>query len=344
MTARNAERLGRLGVWTWLDMLPAPKALELAQQVEAWGYSALWFPEAVGRDPFSIISYLAAHTKKLVFATGIANIYARDPMSLRAIQQTVGELSGNRFVLGLGVSHAPMVAGLRGHAYGKPVATMRAYLEAMEKATYLGPAPSQETPIVIAALRPNMLRLAAERCAGAHPYNVTPEHTARAREILGTGPTLAPEQMVLRETEPSKARAIARKNLAVYLGLPNYQNNWKWLGFDDADFTAGGSDRLIDAVVAWGDEKAIEARIQAHFDAGADHVCIQPFRADGENGPDLRLLAALAPRPAREKKPAARAASVRTRPRPKPKAKPEPKRAKARPKRAPKGKSAKKRR
>jgi probable F420-dependent oxidoreductase len=324
MTARNAARLGRLGVWTWLDMFPAAKAVEVAQQIEAWGYSALWVPEAVGRDPFSILSHLAAHTKKLVLATGIANIYARDALTMRAIQQTVGELSGNRFVLGLGVSHAPMVAGLRGHAYGKPVATMRAYLDAMEKAVYVGPAPSEETPVVIAALRPNMLRLAAERCAGAHPYNVTPEHTARAREILGAGPTLAPEQMVLRETEPAKAREIARKNLTVYLGLPNYQNNWKWLGFDDADFASGGSDRLIDAIVAWGDEKAIAARIQAHFDAGADHVCIQPFRADGEAGPDLRLLEALAPRPAAKAKPAARATSLRTRAKPKARAKAKP--------------------
>src|SRR5690606_28821942 len=120
-------------------------------------YSALWLPEAVGRDPFSFISHLAAHTQRLVFATGIANIYARDAMTMRAIQQTVGELSGGRFVLGLGVSHAPLVAGLRGHAYGKPVATMRAYLEAMEKAMYVGPAPAEETPIVLAALRPRML-------------------------------------------------------------------------------------------------------------------------------------------------------------------------------------------
>jgi probable F420-dependent oxidoreductase len=330
MTARNAERLGRLGVWTWLDMLPAPKAVELARQVEGWGYSALWFPEAVGRDPFSIISYLVAHTKRLVFSTGIANIYARDAMTMRAIQETVGELSGGRFVLGLGVSHAPMVAGLRGHAYGKPVSTMRAYLDAMEKATYLGPRPAEETPVVIAALRPNMLRLAAERCAGAHPYNVTPEHTARAREILGKGPTLAPEQMVLRETDPAKARAIARKNLAVYLGLPNYQNNWRWLGFGDEDFSNGGSDRLIDAVVAWGDQRTIEARIQAHFDAGADHVCIQAFRPDGEPGPDLALLEALAPRPAAKAKPAAKpkpAARAKAKAKPKPRAA----RAKARP-------------
>jgi probable F420-dependent oxidoreductase len=150
-----------------------------------------------------------------------------------------------------------------------------------------------------------MLRLAAERCAGAHPYNVTPEHTARAREILGAGPTLAPEQMVLRETDPAKARAIARKDLTVYLVLPNYQNNWKWLGFDDGDFASGGSDRLIDAIVAWGDEKAIAARIQAHFDAGADHVCIQPFPPTASR-PDLRLLEALR-RARRRSRPARRA-------------------------------------
>jgi probable F420-dependent oxidoreductase len=291
----RADRLGSLGVWTWLDTLPAAKAVELAQQIEAWGYSALWLPEAVGRDPFSLIAYLAANTQRLVFATGIANIYARDAMTMRATRESVGELTGGRFVMGLGVSHAPMVAGMRGHTYGKPVATMRAYLEAMEKAVYLGPKPASETPVVIAALRPNMLKLAAEKCAGAHPYNVTPEHTARAREILGRGVTLAPEQMVLLETSPAKAREIARKNLAVYLALPNYQNGWRWLGFGDDDFAGGGSDRLIDAVVAWGDEKAIASRIQAHRDAGADHVCIQPFRADGEPGPDTKLLEIFAP-------------------------------------------------
>jgi probable F420-dependent oxidoreductase len=230
-----------------------------------------------------------------VFATGIANIYARDAMAMRAAQQTVDELAGGRFVLGLGVSHPFLVEGLRGHAYGRPIATMRAYLEAMAAATYQGPAPAAEVPIVIAALRPRMLALAGERCAGAHPYNVTPEHTARARAILGRGPTLAPEQMVLCETDPARARAIARQNLDLYMKSPNYLNNWKWLGFTDEDFAGGGSDRLIDAVVAWGDEQAIRARIDAHFAAGADHVCIQPLRPDGERGPDLRLLEDLAP-------------------------------------------------
>jgi len=288
-------QLGRLGVWTWLDALPAAEAAAFARQVEAWGYSALWVPEAIGRDPFGLLGFLAASTSRLVLATGIANLYARDPIATRAAQLTLAELSGGRFLLGLGVSHAPMVQGLRGHVYGKPVATMRAYLEAMEKAPWAGPKPPEAPPIVLGALRPHMLALAAERAQGAHPYNVTPEHTARARKILGPRAWLCPEQMVLLERNPSDARRLARQNLAIYLGLENYQQNLRWLGFGDDDFANGGSDRLVDAIVAWGDEKAIAARIRAHHDAGADHVCIQAFRPDGTPGPDRRLLEALAP-------------------------------------------------
>ncbi len=286
---------GRLGVWTWIDTMSAAEVADFAARIEELGYSMLWVPEAMGRDPFSILGYLAARTSKLVLATGIANIYARDPMTMRAIQHTLAEASGGRFVLGLGVSHAPMVAGIRGHEYGKPVTTMRNYLDAMEKALYVGPKAAEEAPIVLAALRQNMLRLSAERTAGAHPYFVPPEHTARAREILGAGPTLAPEQKVLLETDARRAREIARANMKTYLGLPNYQNSLRWLGFGDEDLADGGSDRLVDAIVAWGDEKAIAERIQAHRDAGADHVCIQPLRADGAPGPDLRILEALAP-------------------------------------------------
>jgi probable F420-dependent oxidoreductase len=286
---------GRLGVWTWIDTMSAEEVASFAAKIEELGYSMLWIPEAVGRDPFSILGYLAARTSKLLLATGIANIYARDPMTMRAIQHTLAEASGGRFVLGLGVSHAPMVAGIRGHEYGKPVTTMRNYLDAMEKALYVGPKADPEAPIVIAALRQNMLRLAAERTRGAHPYFVSPEHTARAREILGKGPILAPEQKVLLETDASRAREIARAGMKTYLGLPNYQNSLRWLGFGADDLAEGGSDRLVDAIVAWGDEKAIAERIQAHRDAGADHVCIQPLRPDGAPGPDLRILEALAP-------------------------------------------------
>ena len=288
-------QLGRIGVWTWLDAFSSEDAARFAAQVEGWGYGALWIPEAVGREPFSLIGYLAARTQRLVLATGIANIYARDPVTMRATRETLAEASQGRFLMGLGVSHAPMVAGMRKHEYGKPVATMRAYLEAIDAAIYMGPKPKQPAPIVLAALRPKMLELAAQKSAGAHPYFVTPEHTARARKILGPGKLLCPEQKVLLETDAAKARAIARANMKIYLGLPNYQNNLKWLGYTDADIADGGSDRLVDAIVAWGDEKQIRDRIQSHLDAGADHVCIQPFRADGQPGPDAKLLERLAP-------------------------------------------------
>jgi probable F420-dependent oxidoreductase len=288
-------KLGRLGVWTWLDALPAPEAVAFARRIEAWGYSTLWVPEGFGRDPFTTLGMLATSTTRLTFATGIANIYARDAMAMRAAQLTMGELSGGRFLLGLGVSHAPIVKDLRGHEYRSPVATMRAYLDAMDKSTFSAPLPAETPPVVLAALRPRMLELAAERAQGAHPYNVTPEHTARARRILGPKALLCPEQMVLLETDPTRARAVARQNLGMYLTLPNYTGNLRTLGFDDADFQDGGSDRLIDGIVAWGNESAIAARIREHHDAGADHVCIQPFRPDGGMGPDLRLLEALAP-------------------------------------------------
>jgi len=286
---------GRLGVWTWLDGLPAAEALAFTRRVADWGYGTLWLPEAVGRDPLVLIAWLAAQTERLGFCTGIANIYARDPMAMRAIQQTLGELAPGRTAIGLGVSHAHLVTGVRGHEYKKPVATMTAYLDAMQKALYMGPQAAEQAPLVIAALRPKMLELAAQRTRGAHPYFVPPEHTRRAREILGQRALLLPEQMVMLETDATKARAAARAAMAVYVRLPNYQNNLRWLGFGDADFENNGSDRLVDAIVAWGDERAIAARVQEHFDAGADHVCIQPLRSDGKPLPDERILEALAP-------------------------------------------------
>jgi probable F420-dependent oxidoreductase len=287
--------LGRLGVWTFLDLMSAAETVEFARRIETLGYSALWIPEAVGRDPFAFLGYLAARTERLVLATGIANIYARDPMAMRAIQKTLAELSGGRFLLGLGVSHEHLVTGLRHHEYKPPVAAMSEYLDAMQSAFYRAVEPAEDAPIVLAALRPPMLRLARDKTRGAHPYFTTPEHTARARALLGADAWVAPEQMVLLETDAAKARAVARANMQIYLGLPNYQRNLKWLGFTDDDIGNGGSDRVVDAIVAWGDEAAIARRIRAHHDAGADHVCIQPLRPDGEPGPDLRALEALAP-------------------------------------------------
>ncbi len=287
--------LGRLGVWFFTDGMPAAQAAEFARKIEAQGYSALWLPEAIGRHPFAHAGFLLANTERLIVATGIANLYARDPGAMVAAQRTLAEQSEGRFLLGIGVSHQPMVESVRGHSYGKPLSTMRAYLEAMEKAIYAGPAPAEEPPTVIAALGPKMLALAAQKTQGAHPYFTTPEHTAQAREIMGSDAWLCVEQKVLLETDPEKARNLARKNAAIYIGLPNYRNNWKRLGFEESDFDSGGSDRFIDAVVAWGSEKQISARVQAHFDAGASHVCIQPIHPQGLPLPDDRVLEILAP-------------------------------------------------
>lgn len=285
-----ALNLGNLGVWGFIDGMSAMEAAEFAQQLEKWGYSALWVPEAVGRDPFSIITHMAANTEKLVFATGIANIYARDPMSMNAIHKTVSEIAPDRFILGMGVSHAPLVKDIRGHDYQKPVTTMRNYLEAMEASLYLGPMAPEPAPILLGALRENMLKLSATKGAGAHPYFVPPEHTAWARNILGPNALLCPEQMLLLESDAEIARTVARKHMATYVDLPNYRNNLLQFDFDEADFADGGSDKLVDAIVAWGDEEALISRIQEHWDAGANHVCIQAFRNDGEMGPCMATL------------------------------------------------------
>jgi probable F420-dependent oxidoreductase len=287
-------QLKRLGVWAGLDGLSAQQAAAFAQRVEAWGYGALWIPEAVGREAFSACSWLLANTTTLIVATGIANIYARDAFSAAAAQKGLNEQSDGRFLMGLGVSHVPLVEGLRHLQYGKPVATMRSYLQAMAGCAYRSVLPAATPQTILAALGPKMLELSGQLTDGAHPYNVPPEHTRQAREILGPGKLLCVEQGAILETEPSKARATARRFLAVYMGLPNYVENWKRLGFSDADVAGQGSDRLIDSVIVWGDERAIRSRIEAHWQAGADQVCVQ---AIGESElPDERLLELLAPR------------------------------------------------
>ena len=289
-------KLGKLGVWTSLDSTTAALSLEIAKRVEARGYAALWIPESRGRNVLVNSAWLLAGTTKLIVAPGIANIYARDAMAMAAGQRGLNEQSGGRFLLGLGVSHVPTVNTLRGHVYGKPVATMRAYLEAMRAATYIAPPPPEPPLTILAALGPRMLALSAEHADGAHPYNVPPEHTAEARRILGPDKLLCPEQMVVLEKNPSEARRIGRAALDRYMKLDNYVNNWRRLGFTDDDFAGGGSDRFIDANVAWGDEAAIRARVQAHWDAGADHVCIQPLRLDGASQVlDERIVDLLAP-------------------------------------------------
>jgi probable F420-dependent oxidoreductase len=290
-----AMQLGKLGVWASMDVMTAAEGAAFAQRVEGWGYAALWLPESRGRNVLAHSAWLLANTSELIIAPGIANIYARDPMAMANGQRGLNEQSGGRFLLGIGVSHAPTVTGLRGHTYGKPVATMRAYLEAMYAAPYLAPDPPERPLTILAALGPRMMALSGELADGAHPYNVPPEHTAEARRILGPGKLLCPEVWVLLENDAEKARSAARQALAPYMRLDNYVNNWWRLGFGDEDFADGGSARFIDANVAWGTEAAIRKRIQEHWDAGADHVCIQSISPDGSRRPDEKILAMLAP-------------------------------------------------
>lgn len=273
--------LGRVGVWTFqLDLQPATVAREAAAELEELGYPALWLPEAVGREPFVNSALLLSSTQRMVVATGIASIWARDAMTMTAGQVALSEAFPGRFLLGLGVSHQAMVDFVRGQHYDKPLTKMREYLDAMDGAIYMAPRPSEEPRRVLGALGPKMLELAAAKALGAHPYFVPVEHTAFAREVLGDGPMLCPELAVVLASDPDSARAAARQHMATYLGLPNYTNNLRRLGWTDADLDGGGSDALVDAIVAWGDEEAIVRRVREHLDAGADHVCVQVLDSD----------------------------------------------------------------
>jgi probable F420-dependent oxidoreductase len=263
-----------------------------ARTIEELGYTALWYGEAAGnKETFAHAGILLAATERLTIATGIASIYFRDPVAMETGGNALADAYPGRFVLGLGVSHAPSVKA-RGHDYGKPVTTMREYLDEMDAVKYGPPPPEQPVPRVLAALRPRMLELARDRTHGAHPYLVTSAHSATARAVLGPEPVLAPEQGFVLETDPAKARAIAREHLRYYLPLPNYVNSWRAEGFGDEDFADGGSDRLVDGLIAWGDEGAIAARVREHLDNGADHVCLQPVTTDVDRALDeLRAIA-----------------------------------------------------
>jgi len=268
--------IGRVGIWYGgIDALPTPEAQRAAQVVEELGFGALWIAEAVGRDPFVSAAVLLSATTTLPVATGIANIYARDPMTMAAGQKTLAEAYPGRFLLGLGVSHGHLVAGVRKHDYSKPYSHMVQYLERMDKALFMAKGPDDDGGRLLAALGPKMLELSAARANGSHPYFTTPEHTAIARETMGADALLAPEQMVVLETDPVEARRVARAGMKIYLGLPNYFNNLLRLGFTEEDRVDGGSDRLVDAIVAWGTEAQIADRVAQHHAAGADHVCVQ---------------------------------------------------------------------
>ena len=264
--------------------------MRLLRTVEDLGYSTLWYPEAVGYESLSIASFMLANSTRLIIGSSIANIYARDPFTARRGLRALSALYDDRFILGLGVSHVPLVEGVRGHVYDKPVPAMRRYLDGV----YEKPSNAGEWPVLIAALGPLMLKLAAERTAGAVPYNVTPEHTREARAALGPDKLLVVEQKVCLETDPAAARGLARRELHRYMTLPNYRNNWLRIGFTEAELAEGGSDRFLDAMVLWGDAATIARGLRAHLEAGANQVCIQPVHAEGDMDARDRTLTALA--------------------------------------------------
>ena len=287
-----AKRIGTVGVWTFeAERMPAATERDYARAVESLGFATLWIPESLGsKEAFTHASLLLSSTKTLVIATGIANIWARDAVAMANGARTLVDAYPDRFLLGLGVSHAPSVR-TRGQNYARPLEYMRRYLDAMDAAPYVGP--KVEAPRVLAALGPQMLRLSAERALGAHPYFVPVEHTAIARKELGVEPLLAVEQAAVLGEDPAAARATARRHMKRYLDLDNYTNNLRRLGWGDDDLAAGGSDKLVDAVVAWGSAGAIKSRIDEHRKRGADHVCLQVVRADPASPPtaDLERIA-----------------------------------------------------
>jgi len=271
MSADADNRLGRVGIWS-LELRFGDLAARIAAatELEEMGYGAIWIPGGVGGDVFSDVDALLGATKRAFIATGIINVWKHEPADITTWFAALPADHQSRLMLGLGISHQALI----GDAYAKPLATMRDYLGKLEA---LGqPADS----MCLAALGPKMLELSRDRTAGAHPYLTTPEHTATARAILGSGKLLAPEQGVVLETDPAKARALAREALAGYQGLENYCNSWRRLGFSEDDI-ASGSDALVDALFAWGTPEKIADRVDAHIAAGADHVCLQLITGAG---------------------------------------------------------------
>jgi probable F420-dependent oxidoreductase len=275
MTALDTLRTHRAGLWTGtLDALPAHKLLETAVEIESLGYGSLWFGEAYGRESLTTALALTSATQTLVVGTGIANIYARGAMATAGAARLIEALAPGRFVLGLGVSHQPLVERDRGRQYLPPIRAMTDYLDAMDAAPYFG-GDADLPPIVLAALGPNMLGLSRDRTVGAHPYLVTPDHTREARETLGAGPLLVVEQAAVLGQERAEGLRRAHGHLNIYTGLPNYRNSWIRQGFGEDDFVRGGSERLADALVVLGDEASVQERVRQHLAAGADHVVVQ---------------------------------------------------------------------
>ncbi len=266
-----AKKFTGVGLWSaalrWGDR---NEALEAAAELEELGFTALWIPDT-GGDVFGALDQLLGATRSVPLATGVLNLWMHSAAETGAGCAELAATHGERFLLGIGVSHAPVVDRSAPGRYSKPMASMRTYLDELDAA----PQPVPASDRVLAALGPQMLALARDRAAGAHPYNVNPEHIAQARVTLGPSSALLPELAVALEKDPAEARALGRQYLSGYMAFPNYVNNWRRLGFDEGDFADGGSNRLVDSVIAWGDEDAIASRVRAYFDAGADHVAIQ---------------------------------------------------------------------
>lgn len=292
--------LGRLGVWGHLDSLPATQLADYAARIEALGFGTLWVPETVGREPFTLLGLLADQTSSILLGTSIASIWGHDAQTTRMAAMTLQEATDGRFVLGLGVSHPHLAQRLRGHTFERPLTRMREYLDAYRAAVYKGPIAegAAEPPILLAALRERMLALSATEADGAFPYLVTPERVAWTRSVLdaaapGRQPLLAVSMPAVLETDAERARQAARAYLASYLRTPTYQATWALQGFGEADWEKPGSDRLIDAMVAWGDAAALHLRIAELVAGGANHVAVIPLADDGSTE-NLAVLEALA--------------------------------------------------
>jgi probable F420-dependent oxidoreductase len=292
--------LGRLGAWGHLDSLSIENARAYAHRVDELGFGTLWVPETVGREPFTLLGLLAGETISILLGTSIVSIWGHDAQTTRMAAMTLQEATNGRFVLGLGVSHPHLAQKLRGHTYDRPLTRMREFLAAYRAAIYRGPGADAlaEPPVLIAALRERMLGLAATEADGAFPYLATPDRVAWTRGVLDTAnpdrrPILAVSMPAVLETDPELARIAARAYLTPYLRTPAYQAGWLAQGFVEADWERPASDRLVDAMVAWGDVEALRARVAELVAAGADHVAIIPLGPDGatEHLPVLEALA-----------------------------------------------------
>jgi len=275
--------MGPIGIWaagTWGHPERVAEAADVASELDDLGFAALWVSAGFGDGLPPTFGMLLDATRRMSIATGILSIWHSTPVQSAEGFAALELAHPGRFILGLGASHAVVVDSAE-RKYEKPYSRMVAYLDELSALRPTVP----NSAMVLAALGPRMLALAAERTAGAHPYFMPVEHTAQARELLGVGPFVAPELAVVLEANPDKARAIAREHVSVYLGLPNYTNSLRLFGYGDDDLRDGGSDRLVDAIVAWGDLDQIAARVRAHRDAGADHVSLQVLTGDPQQFP-----------------------------------------------------------